>query len=254
VARAMGDLHMRVILEKLHRRFKLDLATEPPKVAYKETITAKAEGHHRHKKQTGGSGQFGEVYLRVEPLDVTQNGNEALEFIDDTFGGSIPKQYLPAIEKGVRRAMVDGAVAGYPLTGVRVSVYDGKYHAVDSKEVAFFTAGKRAFVDAVRKARPVLLEPIVSVEITAPSSAVGDISADLSSKRGQMGESEFLAGDMVLIHAKVPLAEMNSYSSVLKSMTAGQGTFVMDYSHDGRTPPNVQAEIIAKYQPHEEED
>ncbi|MCA9293294.1 MAG: elongation factor G [Phycisphaerales bacterium] len=254
VARAMGDLHMRVILEKLHRRFKLDLATEPPKVAYKETITTKAEGHHRHKKQTGGAGQFGEVYLRVEPIAASENGDAPFEFVDDTFGGSVPKQFLPAIEKGVRQAMIDGAVAGYPLTGVRVSVYDGKYHPVDSKEVAFVTAGKRAFVDAIRKAKPVLLEPIVAVEITAPSSSVGDISADLSSKRGQMGETEFLPGDMVLIHAKVPLAEMNAYSSVLKSMTGGQGSFVMDYSHDDRTPPNVQADIIAKYQPHEEED
>ena len=254
VARAMGDLHMRVILEKLNRRFKLDLATEPPKVAYKETITAKAEGHHRHKKQTGGAGQFGEVYLRVEPLQAIENGSGAFEFADDTFGGSIPKQFLPAIEKGIRQAMVDGAVAGYPMTGVKVSVYDGKYHPVDSKEVAFVTAGKRAFVDAVLKAKPVLLEPIVAVEITAPSSALGDISADLSGKRGQMGETEYLPGDMVLIHAQVPLAEMNQYSSVLKSMTGGQGSFVMDYSHDDRTPPNVQADIVAKYHPQEDED
>ncbi len=254
VARAMGELHMRVILEKLLRRFKLELATEPPKVAYKETITAKADGHHRHKKQTGGAGQFGEVYLRVEPLVSPESSTPPFEFVDDTFGGSIPRQFLPAIEKGVRKAMIDGAVAGYPLTGVRVSVYDGKYHAVDSKEVAFVAAGKWAFIDAIRKAKPVLLEPIVSVEITAPSSSMGDISADLSGKRGQMGETEYLPGDIVLIHAKVPLAEMNQYSSVLKSMTGGQGSFVMDYSHDDRTPPNVQAEIVAKYQPHPDDD
>lgn len=252
VARGMGELHMRIIFEKLKNRFKLELDTEPPKVAYKETITAKAEGHHRHKKQTGGAGQFGEVYLRIEPLN--GGAETGFEFVDETVGGSVPRQFLPAIEKGVRQVLSNGAVAGYPLTGVRVAVYDGKHHPVDSKEVAFVTAGKRAFIDAVQKARPALLEPFVDVEVTAPSSSMGDINADISGKRGQVLNTDMLPGDMVIITAKVPLAEMGTYSSQLKSMTAGQGSFVMDYSHDERTPPNVQAEIVAAYKPDDEED
>ena len=262
VAYGLGELHMRVILERMQHRFKLELDTHPPKIAYKETITSLGEGHHRHKKQSGGAGQFGEVFLKVEPL--TTNGDEEhdptdkwwgrLEFVDDTVGGSIPKQFLPAIEKGVRQAMEGGAIAGYPMTGVRVRVYDGKYHPVDSKEVAFMKAGKRAFVDGVQNAKPVLLEPVCDVEITAPASSMGDIAADLAGKRGQVAGTNVLPGDMCLIEAKVPLAEMNAYSSRLKSMTAGQGAFTMDYSHDERTPPNVQADIIAAFKPDEEED
>jgi elongation factor G len=255
VARALGELHMRVILEKLHNRFKLDLNTAPPRVAYKETITGKADGHHRHKKQTGGAGQFGEVFLKVEPMtqeEVAEKGDK-LDFLDETVGGSIPRQFLPAIEKGVRQAMDHGVVAGYPMEGVRVRVYDGKHHPVDSKEVAFIAAGKRAFMDAVRKANPVLLEPFCDVEVSAPSSAMGDITANLSTKRGQVGETDYLPGETVIIHAKVPLSEMGRYSSELKSVTGGQGSFVMDYSHDEPTPGNVQADIIAAYQPQEED-
>ena len=255
VARAMGELHLRVLMERLHNRFKLDLATEPPKVAYKESIAGKAEGHHRHKKQTGGAGQFGEVYLRVEPLpNGTEDAPNGLQFVDATVGGTVPRQYMPAIEKGIRQAMIDGCVAGYPLSGVRVEVYDGKHHPVDSKEVAFVAAGKRAFIDAVKKAKPTIMEPIVHLEITAPQSAMGDITADLSGKRGHILDTQILPGDMCLIKAKAPLAELNAYSNQLKSMTAGQGGYVMDYSHDEQTPPNVQQEIIAAYKPHEEED
>ncbi len=260
VLRSMGELHMRVMLERLKNRFKIELNTQPPRIAYAETIAGKADGHHRHKKQTGGAGQFGEVYLRIEPLTV--NGDldthdpwaGRLEFVDETVGGSVPRQFLPAIEKGVKQAMEGGAIAGYPVRGVRVSVYDGKYHPVDSKEVAFVTAGKRAFIDAFKKARPVLLEPFVEVEITAPNSSIGDITSDLSGKRGQIEDTQILAGDMCLIRAKAPLSEMNNYSSQLKSMTGGQGAFVMDYSHDEQTPPNVQAEIISQFKPKEEED
>ncbi len=255
VMRGMGDLHLRVVMEKLHNRFKLDIDTKPPRVPYKETVTSGAEGHHRHKKQTGGAGQFGEVYLRIEPI-LKDDGtpDETFEFVDETVGGSIPRQFLPAIEKGIRGVLDDGAVAGYPLTGVRVKVYDGKHHPVDSKEIAFITAGKRAFVDAVQKAKPALLEPFVDVEITAPQSAMGDIASDLSSKRGAVQDTLMLPGDMVLIHAKAPLAEMTTFSNELKSITAGQGSFVMDYSHDERTPPNVQQDIIAAYKPRDEED
>lgn len=255
VARGMGELHMRVLLEKMHNRFHVEVTTRPPKIAYKETITAKAEGHHRHKKQTGGAGQFGEVYLRVEPMaEAHPETGELFEFIDETVGGSIPRQYLPAVEKGVRQVLTEGAIAGYPLTGVRVRVYDGKYHAVDSKEIAFVTAGRKAFVDAVAKARPALMEPFVNVEITAPANTMGDIAADLSGKRGQVQNTDYLPGDMCVIYAKVPLAEMGTYSNQLKSMTGGQGSYVMDYSHDERTPPNIQALVVAAYKPKAEED
>jgi len=255
VARAMGMLHMRVIMEKLYSRFKLELDTEPPRVAYKETIVGKGEGHHRHKKQTGGAGQFGEVYLRVEPLPADSGANgHGYEFVDDTFGGSVPKQYMPAIEKGIRQALSEGVVAGYPMTGVRVSVYDGKHHPVDSKEIAFIAAGKRAFHKAIEQAKPVLLEPIVDVEITAPTSALGDINSDISGKRGQVLSSDMLPGDSCHIHAKVPLAEMTNFTSELKSITGGQGAFSMDYSHDSPTPANVQATIIAAYDRKDDED
>ncbi|GAB4521217.1 MAG: elongation factor G [Phycisphaerales bacterium] len=255
VAHAMGELHLRVILERLHNRFKLDLVTEPPKVAYRETITAKAEGHHRHKKQTGGAGQFGEVFLRVEPWTPGEDdADQRLLFVDATVGGSVPRQFMPAIEKGVRQVLEHGAVAGYPISGVKVEVYDGKHHPVDSKEVAFVAAGKRAFIDAVSKAKPILLEPFVEVEVTAPASAMGDISADFSSKRGQVMDSQIIAGDQCVVKAKAPLSEMNNYSSQLKSITGGQGSYTMDYSHDERTPPNIQQEIIAAFEGHEDDD
>ncbi|MBL8746088.1 MAG: elongation factor G [Phycisphaerae bacterium] len=255
VARGMGELHIRILLEKMHNRFHVEVTTKTPKIAYKETITTKAEGHHRHKKQTGGAGQFGEVYLRIEPMtEPHAETGEYFEFIDETVGGSIPRQYLPAVEKGVRQVLAEGAIAGYPLTGVRVRVYDGKYHAVDSKEIAFVAAGRKAFVDAVAKARPALMEPYVDVEITAPAHNMGDIASDLSGKRGQVLNTDYLPGDMCIIYAKVPLAEMNSYSNQLKSMTAGQGSFVMNYSHDERTPPNVQAQVVAEYKPKADEE
>ncbi|CAE7526657.1 fusA_2, partial [Symbiodinium sp. CCMP2456] len=187
VLRGLGELHLRVVLEKLQSHYGIELLTAPPKVAYKETITSHAEGHCRHKKQTGGAGQFGEVYLRVTPLPVDHP--TGFEFVNSTVGGSIPKQFMPAIEKGVRQALDEGVVAGYPMIGVRVEVYDGKHHDVDSKEIAFITAGRKAFVEAVRKAAPALLEPFVEVEVTAPSRYLGDITSDLSTHRGRVNDS-----------------------------------------------------------------
>jgi elongation factor G len=254
VLRGLGDLHLRTKLKLLKDRYGLDVRARPPRVPYKETITASADGHHRHKKQTGGAGQFGEVYLRVAPLDGADNAQDGLLFVDDTFGGSIPRQFLPAIEKGVRQVMQNGAVAGYPMEGIRVSVYDGKYHAVDSKEVAFTTAGRKAFIDAVRKARPVLLEPFVRLEVTIAPSMIGDISSDLSGKRGRILGSDTLAGGMAALHAEVPLAEVMNYASQLKSMTSGIGTYVMEYSHDEPTPPDIQAKVIAAFKPKEDDD
>ncbi len=250
VIHGMGDLHLRVILEKLKGRFNVEVDTKPPKIAYRETIQGKAEGHHRHKKQTGGAGQFGEVYLRVEPMD----RGSGFEFVNDIFGGSIPNQFLPAVEKGIRQAMEQGAIAGYPMQDIRVSVYDGKHHPVDSKEVAFVTAGKRAFIDAVMKARPALLEPMVNVEVTVPSQYMGDITGDLSGKRGRIQGTDMLAGDQVSIQAVVPLAEIGNYQGQLKSVTGGQGSFTMELSHYDPVPPHVQEQIAAQYKPRDEED
>jgi elongation factor G len=250
VVRGMGDMHLRIILEKMKNRYNVEVGTKPPKIAYRETVLAKAEGHHRHKKQTGGAGQFGEVYLRIEPLE----RGAGFEFSNDIFGGSIPSQFIPAIEKGVRQAMADGVIAGYAVQDMKVSVYDGKHHPVDSKEVAFVAAGKRAFMDAVQKARPVLLEPIVDAEITIPSANVGDITGDLSGKRGRIQGTDMLAGDMSVITAQVPLAEMMTYQSQLKSVTGGQGSFAMEFSHYETVPSNVQQAIVAQYKPKAEED
>ena len=255
VLRGLGEMHLRMKLRMLKDRYGVDVATRPPKVAYKETITAKADGHHRHKKQTGGAGQFGEVYLRVMPISGDEEGVEGgLLFVDDTFGGSVPRQYLPAIEKGVRRVMNEGAFAGYPMHNIRVEVYDGKHHPVDSKEVAFITAGRKAFIDAIHKAKPVLLEPYVKLEITVPADMIGDISADLSGKRGRILGTDMLPGNQAVVIAEAPLAEMITYSSQLKSMTAGAGSYAMEYSHDERTPPNVQQAVISAFKPHEDEE
>jgi elongation factor G len=256
VLRGLGEQHLRMKLRLLKDRYGVEVETRPPKVAYKETITGKAEGHHRHKKQTGGAGQFGEVYLRVEPLagEELEEAQNGLMFVDDTFGGSIPKQFLPAVEKGVRQVMTSGAIAGYPMQNVKVSVYDGKHHPVDSKEVAFITAGKKAFVDAVQKARPVLLEPFVKMEITVPADMIGDISSDLSGRRGRIQGTEMLPGNQAIVIAEAPLSEVGTYSSQLRSMTGGAGSYSMEYSHDEQTPPNVQAEVVAQYKPKVEED
>ncbi len=246
----LGEQHLRVILDKMQHKFGLEIETHPPKIAYKETISTKAEGHHRHKKQTGGAGQFGEVYLRVVPLE----RGKGFEFVDDTFGGHPPKQYLPAIEKGVRMVLEHGCVAGYPIQDVRVEVYDGKHHDVDSKEIAFISAGKKAFMDAVAKARPVVLEPIVTIEITVPNQYMGDITGDLSGKRGRIQTTDMLAGDLSVIKALVPLSEVTNYQSQLKSVTAGQGSYTMELSHYDPVPGNIQAQIVAAYKPRVEED
>jgi elongation factor G len=250
VIRGLGDLHMRVVLEKMKQRFNVEVETKPPKIAYRETIQGKSEGHHRHKKQTGGAGQFGEVYLRVEPNEP----GAGFEFINDIFGGAIPQQFLPAVEKGVQMVMNDGCIAGYPMQDIKVSVYDGKYHPVDSKEVAFVTAGKRAFIDAVHKAKPSILEPIVELEITVPEANMGDIAGDLSQKRGRIQGTESVPGGMTLIKAQAPLAELGNYQSQLKSVTGGQGSYTMEFSHYEPVPGNVQQQIVAQYKPREEED
>jgi elongation factor G len=254
VLRGLGEQHLRMKLRLLKDRYGVEVDTRPPRVAYKETITAKAEGHHRHKKQTGGAGQFGEVYLRVEPIaSGSEEAVNGLVFADATFGGSIPRQFLPAVEKGIRRVMSEGAIAGYPMQDIKVSVYDGKHHPVDSKEVAFMAAGRKAFIDAVQKAKPVLLEPYVTMEITVPSGMIGDISSDLSGRRGRIQGTDMLPGDQAVIKTEVPLSEVMSYASQLKSITGGTGSYTMEYSHDERTPPNVQAEVVKAFKPKEDD-
>ena len=250
VISGIGDLHLRIMLTKMKQRFDLEVDTKPPKIPYKETVTAKADGHHRHKKQTGGAGQFGEVYLRIEPLE----RDEGFDFVNDLFGESIPRQYLPAIEKGVRDVMSIGPVAGYPMQDVRVSVYDGKHHPVDSKEVAFRTAGKNAFIDAVQKAKPVLLEPIVDMEVTVPAGHMGDIASDLSGRRGRILGQDMLPGNICTIKAQAPLSEVMQYNSQLRSVTGGQGSYAMELSHYEPVPGNVQQQIVASAQKAKEED
>jgi elongation factor G len=239
VVSGLGDLHMRYILDRLQSQYHVEVTSKPPRIPYRETITAKAEGHHRHKKQTGGAGQFGEVFLRVEPL----KRGAGFEFVDAVKGGVIPTQYIPAVEKGIRQVLDAGPIAGYPVQDVRVTVYDGKHHPVDSKEVAFISAGKRAFMDAIAKARPIVLEPIVKVEITAPEPKMGDIAGDISAKRGQINGTDTISPGTVAIRAQVPLSELNNYQARLKSVTAGQGSFSIELSHYEPVPPNVQKDL-----------
>ncbi len=246
VISGLGELHLRVILEKMAKYYKLAVNTKQPKIPYRETITAKAEGHYRHKKQTGGAGQFGEVYLRVEPAE--RNSDPPLQFSWDIFGGSIPGQFEAPILKGINDVMETGVVAGYRMQDVKVSVYDGKHHPVDSKEVAFRSAGKGAFIDAIQKAKPVLLEPIVNIEVTIPAENMGDIAGDLASRRGRVLGQDMLAGNMIVVKAQVPLSEVTQYSSQLKSVTGGRGSYSMTLSHYELVPSNVQQQIVAAYQ------
>ena len=245
----LGDLHLRMMLQRMNERYGLEVQTSPPSVPYRETITRPAEGHHRHKKQTGGAGQFGEVYLRVEPLP----RGAGFEFVDDVVGGAIPGQFIPAVEKGVRQVLVDGAIAGFELQDVRVSVYDGKHHAVDSKEVAFVAAGKKAFIEAVREAGPIVLEPVVKVVVTTPSSAIGDVTSDLATRRARINGQD-MHGGRAQISAMVPLAELQDYLSRLKAITGGEGTYTMDLSHYDPVPARKQQELMAAYKPQEETD
>ena len=250
VIRGLGEFHLRIMLEKLKDRYNVDVVTRPPKIAYKETVTANAEGHHRHKKQTGGAGQFGEVFLRIEPLA----RGTGFEFVDAVVGGVIPKPLIPAVEKGIRQALNSGALSGNPMQDIKVTVYDGKHHPVDSKEVAFVAAGKKAFLDAFRKARPVVLEPIVNIDVSAPNEAMGDINADISGKRGRISNTLAMSGGMTTITASVPLGELDNYQSQLKSMTGGVGSYSLSFSHYDPVPAKTQKELIAAYKPTEEED
>jgi elongation factor G len=250
VMRGLGDLHLRVMLDKLRERFGVEVQTRPPRVAYRETISSAAEGHHRHKKQTGGAGQFGEVYLRVRPLD----RGEGFRFVNAVVGGAIPHNLIPAVEKGVYQVLEAGAIAGYQLQDIEVTVYDGKYHAVDSKEVAFVTAGKKAFLDGISKARPILLEPIVHLEVLVPEAHMGDVTTSLAGKRGRINGTDSARGGEILIKAQVPQAEIGEFQTELKAMTQGQGRYQLEPSHYEAVPPQVQKQLIEAWKPKADED
>ncbi|WP_149194937.1 elongation factor G [Luteimonas suaedae] len=250
VIHGLSDLHLRINLDRLRERHSVQVRTRPPRIAYRETIGAKAEGHHRHKKQTGGAGQFGEVFLRIEPLP--RGGG--FEFVDEVKGGVIPGQLIPAVEKGVREVLRSGAVAGYPMQDLRVTVYDGKHHPVDSKEVAFVAAGRKAFLDAAGKARPQVLEPIVDLEVHAPEAHMGDISGGLASKRARINGTDAAKGGEIVVKAQVPLSELEGYAAELKSITAGRGRYAIDFSHYEPVPPQVQQKLTESWRPRQEED
>jgi elongation factor G len=250
VMRGLGEMHLKAILEKMSSQYKIDLDTRPPSIPFRETIAAKAEGHNRHKKQTGGAGQFGEVFLKVEPLP----RGTGFEFVDSVKGGAIPNQFIPAVEKGVRGVLETGYLAGYPLQDVRVIVYDGKSHPVDSKEVAFVSAGRKAFLDALGKARPIVLEPIVNVEITAPEARMGDVAGELSGHRGHIKGSDTPRPGTVQISAQAPLSELEHFPARLKSLTAGHGSYSMEFSHYEAAPPQLQQKLVAAHKPLQEQE
>jgi len=252
VLRGLGELHLRSVFERMSNQFKLEIDTRPPRVPYRETVMAKAEGHHRHKKQTGGAGQFGEVYLRIEPL----SRGSGFEFKDEVKGGTIPNQFIPAVQKGVEQVLTAGPVAGFPLQDVRVIVYDGKHHPVDSKEIAFVTAGRKAFLDAIEKARPIVLEPIVSLEVLCPESNMGDIAGDLSGRRGQVTGTKSLQPGTLTVTGLAPLSELDGYAARLKAITAGHAAWTMQLSHYEPAPATLQQHLATEYakqRRHEEE-
>ncbi|MCC6670151.1 MAG: elongation factor G [Planctomycetes bacterium] len=243
-----SPLHIEINLQRLLKRYGVATEYHLPVVPYREAILAKAEGHHRHKKQTGGRGQFAEVYLRVAPRERGQG----FEYVDSVVGGSIPRQFIPEVEKGIRKFLEKGGLAGFPVVDVTAEVYDGKFHDVDSDQISFQIAGERAFADAFTKARPVLLEPIMEVEIQVPERFTGDVAGNLSTIRGRMSGMEAAEGIQV-IRAQVPLKEMLDYSTHLRSITAGEGTFTMRPSHYEQVPGNLQADIVARHKKAAEE-
>lgn len=245
----LGDLHLRTLLERLSEVYKCEVNTRPPRIAYRETVTTTAAGHHRHKKQSGGAGQFGEVFLRIEPLA----RGAGIEFVDQVKGGTIPGQYIPAVEKGVRQALDGGVVAGFPVRDVRVVVYDGKHHSVDSKDIAFATAGRKAVMEAVRAASPVVLEPVVNVEIKAPEAAMGDITGDLSARRGQVNGTRGVQAGTLAVLGQVPLSELSGYQSRLNALTGGQGAYTLSFSHYEAVPPAVQQQLASQHRVRDEE-
>jgi elongation factor G len=243
VIRGLGDMHLRAKLSRMLQQYKLELDTSVPQIAYRETINGNAEGHCRHKKQSGGAGQFGEVMLRVEPLP----RGAGFEFVDIVKGGAIPGVFMAAVEKGVRQALAEGVVAGYPVHDLRVTVHDGKTHAVDGKDIAFTSAGRKATIEAVRLARPMVLEPLVNIEVLAPEATIGDLTGDLASKRGHVTGTQPRPNGAVAISGLIPLAELGDYQGRLKSLTAGEGSYSIEFSHYAQVPDATQQQLASKY-------
>src|SRR5271156_4532994 len=240
-----GQQHIEVVVAKLRKRYHVEMTLKPPKVPYRETIRGKADAEGKHKKQTGGHGQFGVCRIKMEPLP----RGAGVEFVDDIFGGAIPKNWIPSVEKGIRASAERGFLAGVPVVGFRVSLYDGKYHDVDSSDMAFKIAGSLAFKEAMKQARPVLLEPIMHVEVYAPDQYSGDLMGHLSGRRGKISGSE-LRGGSVVVKALVPFSEMLSYANELISMTQGRGSYSMEFSHYDYVPAEIAEKVIAAHKPH----
>ncbi len=273
VLTGMSELHLNLMQERLDRRDHVEIDTHEPKIPYRETIGGNGEGSYRHKKQSGGSGQFAEVHIRMYPLPEGTDPeeyatkarfpqlkhvhyHEANNFlwVDSVVGGTIPGNFMPAIEKGFLERLTQGVIAGYPIQNVCVEVHFGKDHPVDWNETAFRMAASRAFAEVFKEARPALLEPFVKLQITVPSDNVGDVSSDLSGRRGQMVGMDQAPGGMTVIMAKAPLAEVMTYARTLGSMTGGQGSYTMEFANYEPVPGNVQQEVIAKAKVRDEED
>jgi elongation factor G len=246
----LGEIHLKTKLERMAMQYKLELTTKTPQIPFRETISKNAEGHCRHKKQSGGAGQFGEVYLKIEPLE----RGAGFEFVDQVKGGVIPGVFMPAVEKGVRQALEDGVVAGFPVEDVRVIVYDGKTHPVDGKEIAFVQAGKKATITAIQAAGPIVLEPIVTIDIHSDENQMGDVAGDLSSRRGHVTGTTPRGPGRIVIAGEVPLAEINDYASRLKSMTGGRGSYSIEFARYAQVPPLVQQKMASNFKLKEDEE
>jgi elongation factor G len=243
--RGMGETHLSIALEKLHRKLGVEVETEEVKVAYRETITATAEAEGKYKKQTGGHGQFGVAFIRVDPRE----RGEGFEFVDKIVGGAIPRQFIPAVEKGVAETMQHGGVYGYPVVDVSVTVFDGKHHSVDSSEMSFKMAGSLGFKEAMAKAGPILLEPISELVVTAPEQFQGDLMGDLNSKRGRILGSSAVGGGEMEIVTQVPTSEVLRYEIDLRSITGGRGRFELKHSHYDPVPSHLADKIAAQHEP-----
>ncbi len=250
VVRGLGEIHLKAKLARMAGQYKLEVDTKPPRIPYCETITGSAEAMYRHKKQSGGAGQFGEVHLRIEP----KGRGEGFEFVDAVKGGVIPGVFMAAVEKGIRQGLEGGVVAGYAVDDLKVTVFDGKTHAVDGKEVAFTIAGRKAVIEAIRGAKPIVLEPIVSIEIVVPETAIGDLTGDLSGRRGHITGTDGRGRGMAAITGEVPLAELNDYQSRLKSLTGGQGSYTIEFARYAAVPGNIQQQLASKFQLHDEDE
>ena len=273
VVHGMSELHLQMMQERVHKRDKVDMVSKPPKIPYRETVAGHAEGFYRHKKQSGGSGQFAEVHFRIAPIPHGIKPEEFFTkdrfvsmrhfhydpqlnyaFVDRVTGGSVPNNFIPAVEKGIKERMEQGVIAGYQVQDVSCELFFGKDHPVDSNETAFRTAAKMCFRNVFREARPVLLEPIVTAEITVPADKLGDITSDLNGRRGHVEGMDNAPGGFQVIRAKAPLSEMMTYARSLSSMTGGQGSFTLEFSHYDTVPPNEQQKIVAAAQKHHEEE